>query len=214
MRLRHLYKTKVFLQHGNKTWTVVYPGCYKWGSQLGSISRWKLFLLFLTISRDCCSCCHVEEAGPLLEHLKWGNLCWFPALRISLSGLLSQKSVKGQQWEAGQYRGESSGLGGWLTCLETYSVSVMVFPSTPESPTPDMWVSRLSCMSSGMWTHLYIYIIQKTPTYEHILDTHTHTHTYTHRREMEREHNLPRREILIVLLHIVSLPFRTVSDTQ
>lgn len=52
---------------------------------------------------SCYSCLGADTAAlfvmrrreaPLLDHLKWKNLYWFPALGISPSGLLSQRSVK------------------------------------------------------------------------------------------------------------------------
>lgn len=95
VRSTRLYEAKVFLLPGNKLLTLVSPGRRKWGSHLGStlpLNRschcdfWQPLMLLLLLSR--------EERGPLWEQLKWELLYWFPALGISPSDLLSQKSVK------------------------------------------------------------------------------------------------------------------------
>lgn len=83
-----------------------HPQWSTWDATCGAVNRrasslgCKLFLLFLTVHWHCCSCCNVEKGRRILEHFKWGNLYWFPALGISSRGLLSQKNMKRQQWRA------------------------------------------------------------------------------------------------------------------
>ena len=57
--------------------------------------RWRLFLFFFIVSRPCCSCCHVEEGGTVLEHLKL--YFFFPCLGSFCEWPPKLDSVKRQQ---------------------------------------------------------------------------------------------------------------------
>ena len=127
----------------------------------------------------CCSCCHMAETGPLLEHFKWENLYWLPALRISLSGLLSQKSVKRHWWQAGSCRGKKHRP---VSDPTYYVFQLLFFLSHPELTIPDMWVNVLPCMPSGRWTHLFPYFIWKT-----LMNIYYATHRDRDMREREKE---------------------------
>ena len=59
--------------------------------------RWRLFLLFFIVSWTCCSCCHVEEGGTVLEHLKWEFFFFFPCPGSFSEWLPKLERVKRQQ---------------------------------------------------------------------------------------------------------------------